>query len=172
MQRCCGSLRHLLWHMLVCLPLVDCVADRQPVVVHMPIGQMLGKPQAPVDITSTVDDKGAHVAVLFGQAAQQVSIEIRGVGPIQLESVQPLSLNKTFAKGDIVKLWVPYTLKPQDKFSGDIVISVTGQFAGAIRCKVASVSVGGSVWLQQLKLPIVNKSPAQESYVILPSQRR
>ena len=122
--------------LLAVLFLVSCTT---PTTVSSP-SPTRGKPSAPVAVTAELSPKSAHVVVKFEADAKDVNVVISGVDGLVVEGKGAQLEKGTFARGEVRAFEVTFTAPAAGR--SQLVVSVSGQFNGASRARVAAFTVG------------------------------
>ena len=98
-----------------------------------------GKPTAPVEVKAELAANGAKLTVKFESDSTDVKIAVSGVDGLVVQS-EPVIIEKgTFSKGDTTSSNVTFT---PGQGRSQLVVSVSGNFNGASRARVASFTIG------------------------------
>lgn len=98
-----------------------------------------GKPSAPVEVMAHLAPNGAKLTVKFESDASDVKIAVGGVDGLVING-EPVIVEKgTFARGDAKVFDVLFT---PGQGRSQLVVSVSGNFNGASRARVASFTMG------------------------------
>ncbi len=100
--------------------------------------QIQAKPEAPVEITGTVQAQKATLKVTFVSAAEKVNIRVYGVDGLTVIGTKSPVIGGTFAAGQVMTLSVGYTPGPG---TSNLALQLDGQFDGKHRSKISSFTV-------------------------------
>ena len=123
---------------IVLLSVLVFVGCTTPTSVSSP-APLKGKPTAPVDVSAELSPKSARVVVKFDSDAQDVEIVASGVDGLVVEGQASLVAKGVFTRGDSRSFEVKFT--PGTGRSA-LVVSVSGNFNGSSRARVASFTLG------------------------------
>lgn len=128
-----------------------------------------GKPAAPVDISASFDGDHAQVEVAFLAGATSVAVNVRGIDGLVVAS-EATPISGAFAKGTkaaaSVKLVVP-------SGQSNLVVTVSGTFAGARSTRTASFTLGKPTPAQMEKSSAgVKAEPSGERLKEMPAARQ
>lgn len=98
-----------------------------------------GKPSAPVSVTAQVAQSGARVTVTFEADVKDAAVSITGVDGLAVAGEPAVLQGQAFARGESKAFDVAYT-RPAGR--AELVVSVSGDFGGGKRGRVASFVVG------------------------------
>jgi hypothetical protein len=98
-----------------------------------------GKMQAPVEVNAQLEDASARVTVRFDAPATGVRVNVHGVDGLVVTSPPTLADGVNFPQATTASYDVAYT---RGAGRSHLVVSVTGEFKGAQRTRVASFAIG------------------------------
>ncbi len=129
-----------------------------------------GKPQAPVEITATVQAKRATLKLTFESAAEQVTVRVYGVDGLTVSGTKTPVIAGTFAAGQVMTLTVGY--KPGAGTS-NLAVQVDGRFEGGRRTKTSSFTVNDGQAAQLISQPAnIGVDGLGRRIVILPAESK
>lgn len=95
------------------------------------------KPGAPTKLEAQVTSSGAKLALHFASAGKDVSVTISGIDGVTVTSPAEALTGAAVKAGEVIPLDVTFT-----GASGHLVVSVRGNFGGAVDARVHSVQIG------------------------------
>lgn len=98
-----------------------------------------GKPQAPVEITADLAAGSARVQVLFQSASSAVDVRIGGLDGLKIVSATRPVTGVSFQPGQMIVIDVAFEAPPGQS---NIVVTVSGRFAGAKSARTTTFTVG------------------------------
>jgi hypothetical protein len=128
--------------------LLDTACATEPAKVQAPPVVRAGKPQAPVEISSTPGATSARVELVFLGAASGVTVEVAGVEGLRVTSPNTPVSGAEFVAGGVTTFDVTYEAPGGES---TLAVFVTGKFGGAPSTKAASFAVGKPSPLQMQK---------------------
>jgi hypothetical protein len=105
-----------------------------------------GKPRAPATVTERLAAGKATLTVRFGSAATEASVQVHGLDGLAVTSAPVLLSDARVAQGQTVTFDVTFTEGPGRSY---LAVSVAGNFSGARRSVVETVTVGTPTAEQQ-----------------------
>ncbi|HYO67703.1 MAG TPA: hypothetical protein VEU33_16630 [Archangium sp.] len=98
-----------------------------------------GKMEAPVVVNAQLEDSSARVTLRFDTPATGVRVNVHGVDGLVVTSQPTLADNVNFPQATTATYDVAYT---RGAGRSHLVVSVSGEFKGAQRTRVASFAIG------------------------------
>jgi hypothetical protein len=98
-----------------------------------------GKMEAPVVVNAQLEDSSARVTVRFDAPATGVRVNVHGVDGLVVTSQPTLADNTNFPQATTASYDVAYT---RGAGRSHLIVSVSGEFKGAQRTRVASFAIG------------------------------
>ncbi len=98
-----------------------------------------GKMEAPVEVNVQMQESSAHITVRFDAPATGVRVNVHGVDGLVVTSQPTLADNVNFPQATTASYDVAFT---RGAGRSHLVVSVSGEFKGAQRTRVASFAIG------------------------------